>query len=211
MADLLKDIAYDKLRKMIAQGKFEYGKIYSLNALTAEMEMSRTPVRDAIQKLGEERRIDVMASRGFCLHVMTQEELQFHRHFSNAIECYCIHKLTQDYMKDPDNVHVARMQQLTSDMEKTLTEDTPFAEYFILDQEFHAAIIDSVDNVYFSNLKNSPNGFYDHPELQLTDKKIERKVIYDLHKKILNAVCSGDVHGAVQAMIEHSDVMMEAF
>lgn len=211
MADLLKDIAYDKLRKMIAQGKFEYGKIYSLNALAADMEMSRTPVRDAIQKLGEQRRIDVMASRGFCLHVMTQEEMEFHRHFSNAIECYCIQKLTLDYMKDPDNVHVARMQQLLADMEKVLTEDTPFAEYFILDQEFHAAIIDSLDNAYFSELKNSPDGFYDHPELQLTDKKISRKVIYDLHKKILNAVCAGDVHGAVQAMIEHSDVMMGVF
>ncbi len=211
MADLLKDIAYDKLRKMIAQGKFEYGKIYSLNALAADMEMSRTPVRDAIQKLGEQRRIDVMASRGFCLHVMTQEEMEFHRHFSNAIECYCIQKLTLDYMKDPGNVHVARMQQLLADMEKVLTEDTPFAEYFILDQEFHAAIIDSLDNAYFSELKNSPDGFYDHPELQLTDKKISRKVIYNLHKKILNAVCAGDVHGAVQAMIEHSDVMMGVF
>jgi len=173
--------------------------------------MSRTPVRDAIQKLGEQRRIDVMASRGFCLHVMTQEEMEFHRHFSNAIECYCIQKLTLDYMKDPGNVHVARMQQLLADMEKVLTEDTPFAEYFILDQEFHAAIIDSLDNAYFSELKNSPDGFYDHPELQLTDKKISRKVIYNLHKKILNAVCSGDVHGAVQAMIEHSDVMMGVF
>ena len=186
MADLLKDIAYDKLRKMIAQGKFEYGKIYSLNALAADMKMSRTPVRDAIQKLGEQRRIDVMASRGFCLHVMTQEEMEFHRHFSNAIECYCIQKLTQDYIKDPDNVHVARMQHLLADMENALTEDTPFAEYFILDQEFHAAIIDSLDNAYFSDLKNSPDGFYDHPELQLTDKKISRKVIYDLHKKILD-------------------------
>ncbi|WP_418751887.1 GntR family transcriptional regulator [Frisingicoccus sp.] len=211
MADLLKDIAYDKLRKMIAQGKFEYGKIYSLNALAAEMEMSRTPVRDAIQKLGEQRRIDIMASRGFRLHIMTQEEMEFHRHFSNAIECYCIQELTQDYMKDPGNVHVARMQHLLADMEKALTEDTPFAEYFILDQEFHAAIIDSLDNAYFSDLKKSPNGFFDHPELQLTDKKIARKVIYDLHKKILDAVCSGDVHGAVQAMIEHSDVMMSAF
>lgn len=211
MADLLKDIAYDKLRKMIAQGKFEYGKIYSLNALAAEMEMSRTPVRDAIQKLGEQRRIDIMASRGFRLHVMTREEMEFHRHFSNAIECYCIQELTQDYMKDPGNVHVARMQHLLADMEKALTEDTPFAEYFILDQEFHAAIIDSLDNAYFSDLKKSPNGFFDHPELQLTDKKIARKVIYDLHKKILDAVCSGDVHGAVQAMIEHSDVMMSAF
>lgn len=196
---------------MIAQGKFEYGKIYSLNALAAEMEMSRTPVRDAIQKLGEERRIDVMASRGFCLHTMTQEELEFHQHFSNAIECYCLQKLTRDYLNNPRNVYVLHMKHLMIDMEMALTEDSPFAEYFVLDQEFHAAIIDSVGNSFFSELKKSPNGFFDHPELQLTDKKISRKVIYDLHKKILDAVCAGDADAAIHAMMEHSDVMMSAF
>ncbi len=211
MAKLLKDIAYDKLRTMIAQGRFRYGEMYSLNAIAEEMQMSRTPIRDAIQKLSDERRIDIKASRGFCLHMLSMEELEFHRHFSNAIECYCVALLAQAYTKDNKNPYVLKLKHLLLDMEIYLDEESSFAEYFETDQKFHATIIDSVDNVFFSELKYSSNGFFDRPEIQLTAKKISRKTIYDCHKAILDAICSGDTSEASEAMKKHSTIMMEAF
>ena len=63
MSFLLKDQAYDKLIQLINEGKLKYGETYSLNALAQDLEMSRTPVRDAIQKLADENRIDVLPSR----------------------------------------------------------------------------------------------------------------------------------------------------
>ena len=64
MTLLLKDEAYEQLTQMINSGKFEYGKKYSLNQIAADLNMSKTPVRDAIQRLAEERRIDILPSRG---------------------------------------------------------------------------------------------------------------------------------------------------
>ena len=64
-------------------------------------------------------------------------------------------KLTLDYMKDPGNVHVARMQQLLADMEKVSPKIRHLLNISYWIREFHAAIIDSLDNAYFSELKNS--------------------------------------------------------
>lgn len=53
MSLFLKDEAYEQLVQMIDDGKFEYDKKYSLNQIAIELNMSKTPVRDAIQKLAE--------------------------------------------------------------------------------------------------------------------------------------------------------------
>ena len=54
MSMLLKDEAYDKLIRMINDGELVYGQTYSLNILASQMGMSRTPVREAVQKLCDE-------------------------------------------------------------------------------------------------------------------------------------------------------------
>ena len=59
---LLKDQAYNSLLEMIRNGSLEHGKIYSLKAISAQMEMSTTPVRDAIQRLCDEGRMDLLPS-----------------------------------------------------------------------------------------------------------------------------------------------------
>ena len=90
MSLFLKDEAYEQLVQMIDDGKFEYDKKYSLNQIAIELNMSKTPVRDAIQKLAEEKRIDILPSRGIQLHMPTADEVKQHYHFSNAIEGYCV-------------------------------------------------------------------------------------------------------------------------
>ena len=60
MSLFLKDEAYEQLVQMIDDGKFEYDKKYSLNQIAIELNMSKTPVRDAIQKLADEKRIDIL-------------------------------------------------------------------------------------------------------------------------------------------------------
>lgn len=209
MAGLLKDEAYNKIEKMIVSGKFRYGMIYSINALAAEMEMSRTPVRDAVMKMGEEKRVDILSYRGFCLHQMTEEEMNFNRHYSNAIEGYCLIELARSTKKDPRNPYVRKLKHIMLDMEAYLEEDTSFDEYMSLDMAFHAAIIDSINDPIYSEIKKSSMGFYNHPELQMMDKKIYRKEVYRCHQKILDAVCAGDDVGAYNALKEHSDMMLK--
>lgn len=211
MSFLLKDEAYDKFIQMINDKQLIYGEIYSLNVLTATMDMSKTPVRDAIQKLVDEKRIDILPSRGIRLHQITKEELMQHYHFSCAIEGYCVATLAKTYQKDKKNPSVKKLKKLTEQMEKMLDEQQDFGEYFALDQQFHKELLESLRDPYFNNLQHSSMGFYNHPEVQFTDKKLSRKEVYECHRKILNAICEGDSASAYEALLEHSDLMLKAF
>jgi len=184
MSLFLKDEAYEQLVQMIDDGKFEYDKKYSLNQIAIELNMSKTPVRDAIQKLAEEKRIDILPSRGIQLHMPTADEVKQHYHFSNAIEGYCVAELAKAY----------------------LDEQTDFGEYFALDRQFHIELIDSLQDPYFSSLKSSGMGFLNHPELQLNEK-VPRQDVYACHEKILDAICKGNHSAAFDAMMEHAQLM----
>ncbi len=111
MSFLLKDQVYEKLLGLLNEGKLEPGKTYSLNALAADLNMSRTPVRDAIMKLADERRLDLLPSRGVRLHQMTEEEMHQHYHFSTAIEGYCAACLAKAYEENPNNIYVRQMEK----------------------------------------------------------------------------------------------------
>ncbi|MBQ2616513.1 MAG: GntR family transcriptional regulator, partial [Synergistaceae bacterium] len=52
--------AYEALKDMILGGHFEKGEIYSETKVSKELEISRTPIRDAVQRLAQERYIDVI-------------------------------------------------------------------------------------------------------------------------------------------------------
>ena len=54
--------AYEHLREMIEENQLEDGVIYSETRLAKEIGVSRTPMRDALQKLEQEGLIEISRS-----------------------------------------------------------------------------------------------------------------------------------------------------
>lgn len=209
MAVLLKDEAYDRLLLMIEQGKLIHGTIYSLTTLAEELQMSKTPVRDAIQRLSDEKYIDVLPSRGIRLHQMSREERIGHYHFSNAIEGYCLLELAKHHEDQKNRKYIEAMKVSLEEMQKRISGDVPFTEYFRFDQMFHQQILESLEDAYFSSQQYSVMGFYRHPEIQTGSKAISRELVCRCHKNILDCVLRGDAFGAYTALMEHSAMFME--
>lgn len=208
MSYLLKDQAYEKLIQLMNEGKLKYGETYSLNALAQDLAMSRTPVRDAIQKLADENRIDVLPSRGIRLHQMTVEEITQHYHFSTAIEGYCAASLAKAGEKGAQ--YLSRMEELLGSMWSLADSEQDFGEFFTLDQRFHRELLESLEDPYFSSLQDSPMGFYSHPELQQFTGKISRRDICQCHLKIVEAIRSGSPEAAYHGVMEHAALMFRA-
>ena len=71
----LNDVAYNYLRDMIYRFELEYNQIYSETKLAAQISVSRTPMRDALNRLAHERYIDILPNRGFMLHLPTESDI----------------------------------------------------------------------------------------------------------------------------------------
>lgn len=208
---VLKDEAYEYITELINEGKIKYGEIYFINDIAAALAMSRTPVREAIHKLSDENRIDILPSRGFKLHHLTQEEILQLYHFSSAIEGYCAARLAEKYKSQADHSYVAQLQGLVEKMKNSDLENITFKEFYALDNEFHRTLVASLEDSYFINLNDSKRGFPDRPELHLVETSLRKGDILQDHQRILEAICLGDSAGAFLAMLAHADKVFQSY
>jgi DNA-binding GntR family transcriptional regulator len=70
------DVAYDYIRKHILSGKYPPGHDLVAEALSAEIEVSRTPVREALRQLEVEELVSIRSRRGATVKQMDLKEFR---------------------------------------------------------------------------------------------------------------------------------------
>ena len=206
--ELLKNEVYNKIRTMLMEGRIESGKTYSLNKIAEELQVSRTPVRDAVIQLSNESQLDILPSRGFCLHRMTSEEIEVRRHFSIAAEGYCILLLARSNRGDREEALVRRLCELTERMEKADLEALPFHAFFEYDNGFHNTLLQGAGEAFAEQFHQKNIGFVNHPELHM-GLPLDRQMICDFHRRIVDAILSGNGEDGYRALLEHAGYMVE--
>jgi DNA-binding GntR family transcriptional regulator len=190
---------------MIYEGKIKYGEIYFINDIAAKLKMSRTPVRDAIHMLSDENRIDILPSRGFRLHYITEDEIQQMYHYSRAIEGYCAACLAIKFKLEGSCSHIAQLKDLFEKMRDSDLDHISFGDFYFLDNEWHRVLIESL----FSDLRET--GFFDRPEIHLIENFASKLEILQAHQNVLEAIYAGDSDGAYSAMLSHADLVFNAY
>lgn len=71
----LADKAYQELRKRIIYGEYLPGEVLSENVLSEELEMSRTPIRDALGRLTSDGFVRTLKNRGVLVKEICYKEL----------------------------------------------------------------------------------------------------------------------------------------
>ena len=100
----LNEQAYDHLQKLITDGQLSYHEIYSETKLAKELGISRTPFRDAIHRLAQEGYIDIIPSKGFRLHQITERDVIETFQIRTALETYCTMQIARD-VKEKNNAN----------------------------------------------------------------------------------------------------------
>lgn len=143
---LLQNQAYDYLSDMIKKGELKAGEIYSLNQMAQTLGISKTPLRDAVLRLEQERYIDLFPSRGFMLHQMTNEDIIETYQIRHAIELFCSKQMTRGLDTQTGQAYFAKLQSKI-ERQKEIIQTTHSSEDFgRSDYEFHRSIVQSVGN-----------------------------------------------------------------
>ena len=82
--------AYDYLKEMILSGKLEPDVLYSETRLSAQIGISRTPMREALRCLSQDGYITVVPSKGFMLRSLTGQDMEESIQIRCAIEGFCV-------------------------------------------------------------------------------------------------------------------------
>lgn len=196
---------------MIWLGNLEAGEIYSLTKIAQDLNISRTPLRDAIQRLSDEKRIDILPSRGFCLHKFTEEEIKQRYHLTISLEGYSIVRLIEKYKENPKNPYIMKLEECVDLMENGLNEEHTFKEKYNYDNVFHNTLVESLDDNFLEYLSLKDHGFFNIPDLHIYAKCLDMKVMLAFNKRTLNAIKTGNYEDGYKCMIENADYVYNIY
>ena len=140
----LNNIAYDHLRGMIYNSELEFHRIYSETKLAAQLNISRTPIRDALNRLAQERYIDILPNRGFMLHTPTQADIVEAYHVRMMIEGYCAEIVAKHYPDTASRAVIDRMEDALLQQQRLLEDDGAYSlgQFWLDDLCFHKALLE---------------------------------------------------------------------
>ena len=204
----LNEQAYDHLQKLITDGQLSYHEIYSETKLAKELGISRTPFRDAIHRLAQEGYIDIIPSKGFRLHPITERDVIETFQIRTALETYCTMQIARD-VKEKNNANLRpffkELDWLMENMKEVMENDQGIDEFCEYDFRFHRKIIDYLENEQFSSVFAS--FLYRMKRLAKLSLQHEGRMAQTVeeHQAILDAMKNGDTEHIYEITMVHMD------
>ncbi len=202
----LRERAYNIIRERIINGGFEPGVRIREDLLADEISMSRTPVREAINRLAAEGLVNNIPRKGVYSLVPDRQQLLDGLDVRQALESLsvrrCIEKITPGQLSE--------LERLVDEFEKEL-EKGDYERCNDLDNAFHEAIAQISGNRKLIEFLSEIGDFM--RIARYIEKKAEPEVKNRLtlreHTAILECIRKGDTKAAVAAMKENIDRMLK--
>jgi DNA-binding GntR family transcriptional regulator len=139
----LKELVVEELRTRIVDGRMRLGAGLSENALAAELGISKTPVREALQQLKLEGLVEVQPQRGTYVFRLAAEQVTMISELREILEVAAAAAAIE-------RNHSALLARMTSIHEamRAAYDAGDTAGYRARDGEYHQAIIDLSGNDY---------------------------------------------------------------
>lgn len=202
--------AYHQLKAMAANYAFKPDARLNEGELARHLETSRTPLREALNRLVAEGFLTFRSGQGFFCRSLTPQEIMDLYEARAAIECEAV-KLAA-HRADVDAV--LQLEAFLDDSQSEYTPETSPVELVKLDEEFHMRLAALSGNAELVRLLENVNGRLHF--VRLVDlKSLSRRngpeiVTTEPHRGILEAVKRKDPEAAQTAMRLHIERRLEA-
>ncbi|NLZ52900.1 MAG: GntR family transcriptional regulator [Thermoanaerobacteraceae bacterium] len=193
-----KQLAYNAIKEEILNNNLPSGTFLVERELCKALDISRTPIREALHQLASEGLVEFIPNRGAFVTGLTYEDI---------IETYDVREVLEGLATKMFTIHATEpeldeLENIYNQMEKAL-ENGNVEELVKYDVKFHRCIIKGCRN---DKLKTLIKNINDHVErITNTIKKDQARAITTAthHKNIVNAIIQKDPELAERKMREH--------
>jgi DNA-binding GntR family transcriptional regulator len=134
--------AYAALRERILSNAYAPGRSVSIAEVTADLGMSRTPLRDALIRLEEERLIELVPRQGFRVLPVHPRTMREAYEVLAGLEVAAIELLTT---RGPDEAERTALAEVSAALERAL-KIRDLDAWAAVDERFHDVILSSAGN-----------------------------------------------------------------
>jgi DNA-binding GntR family transcriptional regulator len=141
----LTDIAYNALLEAIINQDLKPGAPISIDTLAKQLNMSNTPVREALMRAHGQRLVTQKTNHGFLVSdILTGEELKQLFEVRHLLEVYALSvaHITTEAVNTVSSI----VEQMATSADGTVYVD--YQEFMTLDRQFHRVLVGLSNNVF---------------------------------------------------------------
>ncbi len=201
---------YRELKEMAANYRFKPDSRLNESELAKKLDTSRTPLREALNRLVAEGFLTFRSGQGFFCRSLTPAEIMDLYEARAAIECEAA-KLAALRAKPED---VAALETFLNESRVDYQPGTSPVDLVRLDEEFHTRLTALAGNAEMVRMLENMNGRIHYVRLidlkTLCERDGPDSVTTDPHQRILEAVKRGDADAARAEMAAHIERRLES-
>lgn len=201
----LKDKAYSIIKDKIIRCEYLPGEVLIESEIMEAVGASRTPIREALNKLEHERLVRIVAKRGVFVSEIS---------VSTVYDVYDVRELVEPYLLEryASLIPPEKIECLFAEFERLDKEEfDSYDEFYAFDNELHQLIAGYSNNTYLEVMMEQIYGQNERIRfLAGQDSRQRLKASQDEHKEILDAIWKKDYTGGANAMRQHLQIAREA-
>ncbi len=191
------DEIYSQLLAAIGNGDIAPSQRLVQERLAAELDVSRTPVREALLRLEQEGVLERAGKAGFVIRTITPDEVRDIYQARQAVEGFSVRLLTDR----ADAAVLTELRRIIA-VEEALKTDTAKA-YFNANRTIHRAFVEQAGNAYllelFDGIWNRGSSF----RMFAAIDNVELARSLGEHDSLVDAIETGNADYAAAAMRAH--------
>ena len=193
----LADQVFEHIERVILSGKYERGEIITEGKLSAELGVSRTPVREALRRLDQEHLIEE-SGKGSVVIGISEKDLEDIFLIRKQLECLAASMAAKNHTDE----QLAELKETLELQEFYVTKaDTEHVKY--MDNKFHRILYKLTgSNVFFDTLVPLHRKIQKYRRASLQSKSRAVESVQE-HRKIYEAIAKGDEESAYKTVLEH--------
>lgn len=189
----------DRLREMIIRGEIQEGEQLRQDAIAADLQVSRIPVREALRRLEAEGLIKIVAHRGAVVSSLSSDEIEELFDMRAVLECEVL-RLSIPGLTEAD---LKQAEGILETYEKALWTKGDVGSWGRLNSEFHTVLYSRAHRPHFMAVIRQINNNGDrYTRLQLYLTKAFERAKKE-HRMLLDFCRKRDVDAAVDLLQQH--------
>lgn len=194
--------AYNATRGKILDGALAGGDVITEGAVSTELGISRTPVREAFLRLQAEGLLQLYPKRGAVVVPVTAEEAVTVGEARETIESFAVTKLLSENPEPPSELVDALWDHLNTQRQAIRTGD--ISGFIEADTAFHLTVVNMSENEFFVDLYRS---LRDHQRrLSMHTNSLtppNMTAAYGEHVKMAELISEGELDGYLSFLRKH--------
>lgn len=192
------DKAYEMIKQGILNGRISSKQPISVGSLSSELGVSRTPVREALQKLQTEGFVQIFPNQGVIVRELTSTEATQMYELRIALEGYLLRRSISLFSKGD----IAFLRELLERQREAMENNDPFA-FMRYDNEQHLFIHKVYYNPFIYDVLNRMADRIYYGGVQALKMPGRMRATLEEHELLIEAIEAGDTDKAIQALEIH--------